>query len=431
MRVRERFRGRSRSRFTASSDQAMMMPAKRAVEEEAFSDAEKNDAREKKKKVTTETKTDDEVFLVRGGVGTVRARRMVDSSAIARDGARLRERLRRDGYAMLRGFLDARDVDEARNVALAALAESRPDAFVDPQDPTNGLLTPNARSLGLLARQDVAARPEMQRVTECDALFRVAERVLFSDDDDDDDDAFPDASASSSARVFCGARREKGRSGAKKKKRKRPKKKRVMTAAYKWLRAVAAGEFTGVHTDRVFFSLGGGAARLVTAWIPLGDVRMADGALMVAAGSHADATFAGVRRTYGASAAGRDGARSGWLTDDAAAVRAIARRANGRGDGDDAVSEPGDGARVDDVEAHDDDAIDWRTCDFRSGDVVLLAPDVAHMSLANVSGEDAAGSGPRARVSVDTRWKPEGDDPDPRVRVWRRRREGTVETVTL
>jgi hypothetical protein len=230
---------------------------------------------------------------------------MVDSSAIAHDGERLRERLRRDGYAMLRGFLNARDVDEARKVALAALAESRPDAFVDPKHPTNGLLRPNARSLGLLARQDVAARPEMQRVTECDALFRVAERVLFSDDDDDDD-AFPDAS--SSAR---GGARPPGRSGFKK--RKRPR--RAMTSAYKWLRAVAAGEFTGVHTDRVF--LGGGDARLVTAWIPLGDVRMADGALMVAAGSHADETFAGVRRTYGASAAGKDGAQSGWLTDDA------------------------------------------------------------------------------------------------------------------
>ena len=179
MRVRERFRGRSRSRFTASSDQAMM-PAKRAVEEEAFSHDSfsareaSNDAREKKKKDTRKTETDDEGFLVRGGVGTVRARRMVDSSAIAHDGKRLRERLRRDGYAMLRGFLNARDVDEARKVALAALAESRPDAFVDPKHPTNGLLRPNARSLGLLARQDVAARPEMQRVTECDALFRVA-----------------------------------------------------------------------------------------------------------------------------------------------------------------------------------------------------------------------------------------------------------------
>ena len=376
------------------------MPAKRAVEENQAAVATRAATRRKRER-RDEEKTDtakiDGRFLVRGGVGTVRATQMVDSGALANDGPRLRARLRRDGYALLRGFLDARAVEKARAVALEALAELRPEAFVsNPSARAKGLLRPDARALGLLARQDVAARAEIRDVTECDALFRLAARVLFSADDADDADA------------------TKGR---------------AMTAAYKWLRAVAGGEFTGVHTDRVF--LGGGSARLVTVWIPLGDVRVADGALMVAAGSHADATFAGVRRTYGASAAGRDGARSGWLTDDAAAVRAIARRANGRGDGDDAVSEPGDGARVDDVEAHDDDAIDWRTCDFRSGDVVLLAPDVAHMSLANVSGEDAAGSGPRARVSVDTRWKPEGDDPDPRVRVWRRRREGTVETVTL
>ena len=376
------------------------MPAKRAVEENQAAVATRAATRRKRER-RDEEKTDtakiDGRFLVRGGVGTVRATQMVDSGALANDGPRLRARLRRDGYALLRGFLDARAVEKARAVALEALAELRPEAFVsNPSARAKGLLRPDARALGLLARQDVAARAEIRDVTECDALFRLAARVLFSADDADDADA------------------TKGR---------------AMTAAYKWLRAVAGGEFTGVHTDRVF--LGGGSARLVTVWIPLGDVRVADGALMVAAGSHADATFAGVRRTYGASAAGPDGARSGWLTDDAAAVRAIARRANGRGDGDDAVSEPGDGARVDDVEAHDDDAIDWRTCDFRSGDVVLLAPDVAHMSLANVSGEDAAGSGPRARVSVDTRWKPEGDDPDPRVRVWRRRREGTVETVTL
>ena len=376
------------------------MPAKRAVEENqavVATRAATRRKRERRDEEKTDTAKIDGRFLVRGGVGTVRATQMVDSGALANDGPRLRARLRRDGYALLRGFLDARAVEKARAVALEALAELRPEAFVsNPSARAKGLLRPDARALGLLARQDVAARAEIRDVTECDALFRLAARVLFSADDADDADA------------------TKGR---------------AMTAAYKWLRAVAGGEFTGVHTDRVF--LGGGSARLVTVWIPLGDVRVADGALMVAAGSHADATFAGVRRTYGASAAGRDGARSGWLTDDAAAVRAIARRANGRGDGDDAVSEPGDGARVDDVEAHDDDAIDWRTCDFRSGDVVLLAPDVAHMSLANVSGEDAAGSGPRARVSVDTRWKPEGDDPDPRVRVWRRRREGTVETVTL
>jgi hypothetical protein len=64
---------------------------------------------------------------------------------------------------------------------------------------------------------------------------------------------------------------------------------------------------------------------------------------------------------------------------------------------------------------------------------VLLALDVTHMSLANVSGESGEfGSRVcRARVSVDTRWQPEGDDPDPRVRLWRRQREGAVETVVL
>ena len=389
------------------------MPAKRAVEENQAAVATRAATRRKRER-RDEEKTDtakiDGRFLVRGGVGTVRATQMVDSGALANDGPRLRARLRRDGYALLRGFLDARAVEKARAVALEALAELRPEAFVsNPSARAKGLLRPDARALGLLARQDVAARAEIRDVTECDALFRLAARVLFSADDADDADA------------------TKGR---------------AMTAAYKWLRAVAGGEFTGVHTDRVF--LGGGSARLVTVWIPLGDVRVADGALMVAAGSHADATFAGVRRTYGASAAGRDGARSGWLTDDAAAVLAVARRANRAssdarsaasdgGGGDDDEIEASDGTRVDAHEKRpavsNDTAIDWRTCDFRSGDVVLLALDVVHMSLANVSGEESGV--PRARVSVDTRWQPEGDDPDPRVRVWRRQREGAVETVTL
>lgn len=196
-----------------------------------------------------------------------------------------------------------------------------------------------------------------------------------------------------------------------------------MTTAYKWLRAVAGGEFTGVHTDRVF--LGGGSGRLVTAWIPLGDVRVADGALMVAAGSHADATFAGVRRTYGASAAGADGANSGWLTDDAAEVLDVARRLNR------SFANRETRGAANRSEENVADTIDWRTCDFQSGDVVLLALDVVHMSLTNVSGEEAKNGAARARVSVDTRWQPEGDDPDPRVRAWRVRREGAVETVTL
>ena len=359
-------------------------------------------------------------FLVRGGLGVTRARRMTDSSARASDGASLRATLRRDGYALLRGFLDARDVERARAVALEALAASKPDVFLEKE---KGLLRPDARALGLLSRQDVAARAEIQKVTECDALFDVAARVLFSDDDDDGLDA--------KTRCKDSTRTERSSN---------PSPRLAMTTAYKWLRAVAGGEFTGVHTDRVF--LGGGSGRLVTAWIPLGDVRVADGALMVAAGSHADATFAGVRRTYGASAAGADGARSGWLTDDAAAVprarrakRAAPRGAAARAVGESEARHVGNRriftSEENVSEENVSETIDWRTCDFRSGDVVLLAPDVAHMSTTNVSGEEAKSGAARARVSVDTRWQPEGDEPDPRVRVWRRRREGVVETVTL
>jgi len=367
------------------------------------------------RKNTHDTNDTNDSFLVRGGLGVVRARRMVDSSAFVSNGARLRETLRRDGYALLRGFLDARDVESARAVALEALMASKPDLFLleDPGGAKEkdlkkqaGLLRPDARALGLLARQDVAARAEVRRVTECDALFDVAARVLFSDEE-------LDAGLIAKERT----KRTKRTSSP-------PSPRLAMTTAYKWLRAVAGGEFTGVHTDRVF--LGGGSGRLVTAWIPLGDVRVADGALMVAAGSHADATFAGVRRTYGASAAGADGANSGWLTDDAAEVLDVARRLNRSTR---IVRETRGAANR--SEENVADTIDWRTCDFQSGDVVLLALDVVHMSLTNVSGEEAKNGAARARVSVDTRWQPEGDDPDPRVRAWRVRREGAVETVTL
>ena len=410
-----------------------MGPAKRAVEEEDSTKRRKAARKaplgtDERTRVTHDTRptthdtrkntndTNDSSFLVRGGLGVVRARRMVDSSARALNGARLRETLRRDGYALLRGFLDARDVESARAVALEALMASKPDLFLleDPGGAKEkdlkkqaGLLRPDARALGLLARQDVAARAEVRRVTECDALFDVAARVLFSDEELD-------------------AGLSKERTKRTKRTSSPPSPRLAMTTAYKWLRAVAGGEFTGVHTDRVF--LGGGSGRLVTAWIPLGDVRVADGALMVAAGSHADATFAGVRRTYGASAAGADGANSGWLTDDAAEVLDVARRLN-RDSAIPAVRETRGAANR--SEENVADTIDWRTCDFQSGDVVLLALDVVHMSLTNVSGEEAKNGAARARVSVDTRWQPEGDDPDPRVRAWRVRREGAVETVTL
>ena len=52
----------------------------------------------------------------------------------------------------------------------------------------------------------------------------------------------------------------------------------VVTPAYKWLRAVGDHEFTGLHMDRVFM---GRSPRMLTAWIPLGEVPVAQGPILV------------------------------------------------------------------------------------------------------------------------------------------------------
>ena len=101
----------------------------------------------------------------------------------------------------------------------------------------------------------------------------------------------------------------------------------------------------------------------------------------VCRGSHRLRAFGGVRASYGRSAVGRDGTRSGWLTDDGAKVGAL-------------VGNP--------------HAVDWRTADMRAGDVVVLHADVLHMSAANVSG--------RLRLSCDTRWQLGAAPRDPCLR---------------
>ena len=73
----------------------------------------------------------------------------------------------------------------------------------------------------------------------------------------------------------------------------------MVTSGYKWLRAVAKGEFTGLHCDRVF--LGRGSPALLTAWLPLGAVPTERGSLLVARGFHRLRAFDGLRGGYGAS----------------------------------------------------------------------------------------------------------------------------------
>lgn len=371
------------------------------VEEEVIE--KRNDGKRRKTNAQRATPHFDERFPVMGGVGVVQARTMEDSSRIVNDPNTLRQSLKQNGYVLLRGFLEKELVDAARAAAVDALTSSRPDLFVDQE---RGILVPGASNLGLLQSQHVAAHPSIVAVTENVQLFDLAETFLFDDEEEKRDNATEECTEASNS----------------------PHRRAAMTTHYKWLRGVAGGEFTGVHCDKVF--LGKGTDRLVTFWIPLGDVGITDGSLLVAAGSHCDTTFSGVRATYGTSTVGTDGTKSGWLTDDASEVGKIAKRLN----------DENQTSNHTDTDTDLPPVVDWRTCDFNSGDIVVLALDVTHMSAANVSDasdgtDDEKDLGKkkkkkaRLRVSVDTRWQPESSSPDPRVKVWRVRRDGDIKSV--
>jgi hypothetical protein len=410
------------------------------LEEEEIDDG----TREKRRKTSRGAGGDgDEVsFPVMGGVGMVHAKQMVDSSALVGNKLALQERLKRDGYVMLRAFLRPEAVDTARAECLNALTTESPDWFVDK---TVGILAPGVSNVGLLTKQHVAARPAVAEVTESADLFDIAETFLFHDED-----AVEDAVSNASETVcpYELINEDENVSAP-------SRKKTAMTTAYKWLRGVAGGEFTGVHSDGVF--LGKGTSRLITVWIPLGEIKISHGALLVASGSHRDTVFAGIRASYGITSVGPDGTKSGWLTDDASAVPAIARRMREELNGtrrDGTTGNRTDNFKDDNTD--DQPPIDWRTADFNSGDVVVLSLDVTHMSLANTSDFSVDGDGDeidgkkkdddtkkkhasekknklaRLRVSVDTRWQLEGDRSDPRVKLWRvRGRDGEVRTVVV
>ena len=71
----------------------------------------------------------------------------------------------------------------------------------------------------------------------------------------------------------------------------------VKTFDYKWLRAVAPGQFSGAHVDWVY--MGGGSEQLLTCWVPVGDIPVEMGTLAVCKGSHRLPSFAKLGATYG------------------------------------------------------------------------------------------------------------------------------------
>jgi hypothetical protein len=138
-----------------------------------------------------------------------------------------------------------------------------------------------------------------------------------------------------------------------------------------WLRTMVEGRASPLHLDHVYMNRG--TPSLVTAWLPLGDVPLQAGPLVVVEGSH---RFEDVCARYRGVDVDRDGLPGSFPEDAVAFARAR-------------------GARL-------------LTTDFRAGDVLLFGMFTLHGSCDNRMG------GGRVRLSCDVRWQRAGEPRDDR-----------------
>lgn len=139
-----------------------------------------------------------------------------------------------------------------------------------------------------------------------------------------------------------------------------------------WLRAVSSGRASPFHFDHVYMNRG--SQRVLTCWIPLGDVPAGDGPILVLEGSHRlDDLIAG----YRGHDVDRDPSRAGHVE---ASPLALARLYDCRLLG----------------------------TDFKAGDVLIFGMFLLHGSCDNASPRS------RIRLSCDVRYQPAADARDPR-----------------
>jgi hypothetical protein len=249
---------------------------------------------------------------------------LVDSTTCLSDEIEVRRSFAEHGYLLLRQVLERADVLSARAEVLERLAgvgEIRQPAM-------DGIATGASRRVEMVGDfgafwKSVSEGPALRRVTHGAKLRKLAELVFHA-----------------SARPHD----------------------------YLFLRPVAVGFGTDLHHDHPYF--GRGATPIATCWVPLGEISVRDGPLVIVEGSH---------RTAGAM-------QSLDITDESCAF-AAARDA--------AYQLAARGARL--LTAH-----------FRPGDLLIFSGVTMHGSLDNQSPIG------RVRLSVDVRYQPSAapiDDP--------------------
>lgn len=175
------------------------------------------------------------------------------SNDIVHDVQALRDRMKEDGYLLIRGFHDRMKVLQARRSILEKMdrmGKLDRDTLLE-----EGVMADGSRSIFLGGT--VEDLPELLDVLNGERVMR------FFDD-------------------FYGEP--------------------SLTYHYKWLRAVGKGDFTGAHYDIVY--MGRGTHNLYTVWSPLGDISYEMGGLALCLGSH---RFEELKNSYGSKDSDRDG----------------------------------------------------------------------------------------------------------------------------
>jgi len=248
-----------------------------------------------------------------------------DSSDVLGDRARIQERLEEDGYLYLPGFLDREDVLAARAHILEYMAAH--EGLEPDSRPLDGVMGQYGKSVDLMGHQPVTHQDVVHRVLASQRLYELNECIHGEP---------------------------------------------AKTFEYKWLRAVGNEEFTGSHMDQVY--MGRGSKRLMSVWIPLGDLPVEQGSLCVCPTSHRAPEFEKLRKTYGEMDVDRDRIQ-GWFTSN---PREITENFGGC----------------------------WYTGDVRAGDVITFGMHLMHASTTNMTD--------KWRLSCDVRFQPAADPEDPR-----------------
>jgi hypothetical protein len=250
---------------------------------------------------------------------------LTDSTDLLLDAAALRQRFERDGYLLLRGLIERERVLAARAAVFQYMSERQ--GLEPGSRPLDGVMGQYGKSVGMMGRRPITHQPDVQHVLEGPPLRGFFDRFFGEP---------------------------------------------CLTFDYKWLRAVGREGFTGAHYDVVY--MGRGSERLMTTWIPIGDLEMEHGVLAICEGSHNSERFARLRQTYGRMDVDRDRVE-GWFTND---PLEIVEQFGGQ----------------------------WKTTRFQAGDVLIFGMYTLHASTTNVTD--------RWRLSCDVRFQPASDPVDER-----------------